>query len=185
MTEKMKKLRSLQTQRGIQTHRTKHKPQRGKNNHKIKHPQTKGHKKCPRRLKDQTSARYANSIGMVIANSEQNAARNTRSSARNSPNTGYYDTTKTAVTVSAANYTPMRAEPHSERENVTGKAAGSTTSDVQKTHSNLAPRVGGERERKKNGEKNPEQADKVQGGILREEKKQRQRTRFFSKASKP
>ena len=79
----------------------------------------------------------------------------------------------------------LRAEPHSERENVTGKAAGSTTSEVQKTHSNLAPRVGGERERKKNGEKNPEQADKVQGGILREEKKQRQRTRFFSKQAIP
>ena len=58
-------------------------------------------------------------------------------------------TTKTAVTVSAANYTQIHAEPHSEQNNVTVKVAGSSTSEEQKAHSNATPRVGGEKERKK------------------------------------
>ena len=172
-------------QREIQSHRIKHKLQRGKNNPKLKHLQPKGHKRDPRGLTDQISAMSANSIGMATANSERNAAKNTQSFARNLSNMGYCETTRVAVTVSAENYTQMCAEPHSEQRNVKEKSADSSKSEVQKTHSNPTLRVDGARERKKDGEKNPERLDKVLGERLREEKKQKLRTRFFSKANKP
>ena len=51
------------------------------------------------------------------------------------------------VTVNVPSYNQMRAEPHSEQENVTEKDTDSFTSEEPKTPSNPTLQADGERER--------------------------------------